>query len=104
MLRFGSDPGPTYAAVSLLAPLFWVFAIAARRGYESRFLGAGPEEYRNLADAALVLFIVVAVASFAVKGDLSRGFIVGFIPLAFVLTLLGRRRLRSWLLPPAAVG
>src|SRR5207237_9790879 len=68
-----------------------------RRGYESRFLGAGPEEYRNIADATLVLFIVIAVASFVFKGDLSRGVIVGFLPLAFVLTALGRRRLRAWL-------
>ena len=97
LLRFGSDPGPTYVAVSVLAPVLWFLAIASRRGYENRFLGAGPEEYRNLADAALMLFIVVAVASFAFKGGLSRAFIVGFIPLAFVLTLLGRRRLRFWL-------
>lgn len=39
LLRVGSDPGPTYAAVSLLAPVLWVLAIAARRGYETRFLG-----------------------------------------------------------------
>ena len=97
LLRFGSDPGPTYAAVSVLAPVLWVLAIAARRGYENRFLGTGPEEYRNVADAALALFVVVAVASFAVKLELSRAFIVGFVPLTLVLTLLGRRQLRTWL-------
>jgi exopolysaccharide biosynthesis polyprenyl glycosylphosphotransferase len=97
LLRFGSDPGATYVAVAVLAPVLWVLAIAARRGYENRFLGAGPEEYRSLADAALVLFIVIAVASFVFKSGISRGFIVGFLPLAFVLTLLSRRRLRSWL-------
>ena len=97
LLRFGSDPGVTYVAVAVLAPVLWVLAIAARRGYENRFLGAGTEEYRNLADAALVLFIVIAVASFVFKSGISRGFIIGFLPLAFVLTLLSRRRLRSWL-------
>jgi hypothetical protein len=97
LLRFGPEPDVTYVALSVLAPLLWVLVIASRRGYENRFLGAGPEEYRSLGDAALVLFIVIAVASFTVKSDLSRGFIVGFIPLAFVLTLLSRRRLRSWL-------
>src|SRR5947199_110576 len=70
---------------------------AARRGYEDRFLGTGPEEYRNLVDAALLFFIVITVVSFVLKGDLSRGLIVGFLPLAFVTTLLGRRRLRTWL-------
>jgi exopolysaccharide biosynthesis polyprenyl glycosylphosphotransferase len=97
LLRFGSDPGSAYVVLSVVAPVLWVLTIAARRGYESRFLGAGPEEYRTLADAALALFIVIAVASFALKGDLSRGFIVGFLPLALVVSLLGRRRLRSWL-------
>jgi len=97
LLRFGSAPGPTYLALTLLAPLLWVVAIAARRGYEDRFLGTGPEEYRNLVDAALLFFIVITVVSFVLKGDLSRGLIVGFLPLAFVTTLLGRRRLRTWL-------
>jgi exopolysaccharide biosynthesis polyprenyl glycosylphosphotransferase len=97
LVRFGSDPGSTYVVLTLLAPVLWVLVIAARRGYESRYLGAGPEEYRTLADAALGLFIVIAVASFALKGDLSRGFIVGFLPLALVVTLIGRRALRGWL-------
>jgi exopolysaccharide biosynthesis polyprenyl glycosylphosphotransferase len=97
LVRFGSAPESTYVLLSLLAPVLWVLVIAARRGYESRFLGDGPEEYRTLADAALALFTVIAVASFALKGDLSRGFILGFLPLAFVVTLLGRRRLRTWL-------
>src|SRR3954454_13162661 len=97
LLRFGTAPGSTYLVLTLLAPALWVLAIALRRGYEDRFLGAGPEENRSLADATLVLFIVIAVADFTLKSDLSRGFIVGFLPLAFVATGLSRRRLRGWL-------
>src|SRR4051794_27455232 len=97
LLRFGTTPGSTYLVLTLLAPALWVLAIALRRGYEDRFLGTGPEEYRSLADATLVLFIVIAVADFTLKSDLSRGFIVGFLPLAFVATGLSRRRLRGWL-------
>ena len=97
LMRFGTDPGPAYLVLSLLAPALWVLAVAARRGYEARFLGTGPEEYRSVADATLVLFIVIAVASFVLKTDLSRGFIVGFLPLTFVATVLGRRQLRGWL-------
>src|SRR3954454_8141688 len=100
LLRFGTAPGSTYLVLTLLAPALWVLAIALRRGYEDRFLGAGPEEYRSLADATLVLFIVIAVADFTLKSDLSRGFIVGFLPLAFVATGLRRRWLRRWLYPP----
>ncbi len=97
LVRFGSDPEPMYVALTFLAPFLWVLAIASRRGYERRFLGSGLEEYRNLADAVLVLFTVLAVASFALKSDLSRGFLVGFLPSALVITGLGRRQLRSWL-------
>ena len=97
LVRFGSDPESRYIALTLLAPLLWVLAIASRRGYERRFLGTGPEEYRSLADAALVLFTVLAVASFVLKSDLSRGFLVVFLPSVLVLTGLGRRQLRSWL-------
>jgi len=97
LVRFGSDPESRYVALTLLAPLLWVLAIASRRGYERRFLGTGPEEYRSLADAALVLFTVLAVASFVLKSDLSRGFLVVFLPSVLVLTGLGRRQLRSWL-------
>jgi exopolysaccharide biosynthesis polyprenyl glycosylphosphotransferase len=95
--RFGSTPDPVYVAAGLVAPVLWVLAVGLRHGYEVRFLGAGPYEYRNLADAALVLFTLIAISSFALKGDLSRGFIIGFLPLAFVLSLLARRRLRAWL-------
>jgi exopolysaccharide biosynthesis polyprenyl glycosylphosphotransferase len=97
VLRFGPAPTATYVALTLLAPLLWVVAVALRHGYENRFLGTGPEEYRSLADGAFVVFIVIAVASFASKTDLSRGFILEFIPLAFLLALLSRRALRSWL-------
>jgi exopolysaccharide biosynthesis polyprenyl glycosylphosphotransferase len=97
LLRFGVEPSPTYLTAALLAPVLWVFAVAVRRGYELRFLGAGPDEYRNLADAALVLFTLIAIWSFSLKGDLSRAVIIGFLPLAFVLSLVARRRLRSWL-------
>ncbi|HVN10643.1 MAG TPA: sugar transferase [Kineosporiaceae bacterium] len=97
LLRFGAAPSAAYVTVTLLAPVMWVLAIASRRGYENRFLGAGPEEYRSVADAALVLFTVLAVASFVLKTDLSRGFLLVFLPAALVLTVVFRRRLRSWL-------
>jgi exopolysaccharide biosynthesis polyprenyl glycosylphosphotransferase len=95
--RFGSTPDPVYVAAGLVAPVLWVLAVGLRHGYEARFLGAGPDEYRNLADAAFVLFTLIAISLFALKGDLSRGFIIGFLPLAFVLSLVARRRLRTWL-------
>ena len=55
-VRFGVTPHPAYLALSLVIPFVWVLAIFAQRGYERRFLGTGPEEYRRVADAGLLLF------------------------------------------------
>jgi exopolysaccharide biosynthesis polyprenyl glycosylphosphotransferase len=96
VVRFGSEPNQTYVAITLVAPVLWLMTIALRRGYENRFMGTGPEEYRRLADATLVLFTVIAVASFAFKSDLSRGYLFGFLPAAFAMSLVARRRLRTW--------
>jgi len=97
VVRFGHEAQPGYVALCLTAPVIWTLVIALQRGYENRFLGTGPEEYRRLADAALVLFVVAAVLSFSVKGEFSRGFLFAALPEAFVISFVGRRRLRSWL-------
>ncbi|MFZ0160666.1 MAG: hypothetical protein WAL50_16680, partial [Kineosporiaceae bacterium] len=97
VVRFGAEATASYIAISLLAPALWVAAVASQRGYESRFLGTGPDEYRRLADATLVLFALTAAVSFAFKGDLSRGYIVVALPVALGLSFVGRRQLRSWL-------
>lgn len=96
-LRFGSEPSLVYVVISMIAPVVWIVVVASQRGYENRFLGSGPDEYRRLADATLILFAMAAVVSFALKGDLSRGVLAVFLPEAFLFSLLGRRRLRSWI-------
>ena len=60
-VRFGVTPHPAYLALSLVIPFVWVLAIFAQRGYERRYLGTGPEEYRRVADAGLLLFAGIAV-------------------------------------------
>ncbi|HEX2805766.1 MAG TPA: sugar transferase [Kineosporiaceae bacterium] len=97
LLRFGPTPHLTYVGITAVAPPLWVAVMATQRGYDHRFLGNAREERRRLADATLVLFAVVAVASFTFHGELSRGYVLAALPEAFVLSLLGRRLLRSWL-------
>lgn len=96
-LRFGSHPATTYVALTALAPVFWLAAVGVKGGYERRFLGTGPEEYRRLADATLLLFVVLAAASFASKSDISRAYVMISLPAAFLFSYVGRRQLRSWL-------
>jgi exopolysaccharide biosynthesis polyprenyl glycosylphosphotransferase len=96
-LRFELRPTATYLVVTLLAPITWTGVVAAQRGYERRFLGVGPDEYRRLADATLVLFALAAVLSFAFKGEFSRGVLALFLPAVFLFSFLSRARLRRWL-------
>src|SRR4051794_31990550 len=46
--RFGTTPTPVYLLIALALPLAWLAIVAAQRGYEQRFLGTGPEEYRKI--------------------------------------------------------
>src|SRR3712207_9422651 len=57
-VRFGVDPNATHVICALLIPVVWFSAVAAHRGYERRFIGTGPEEYRRVADAGVILFAV----------------------------------------------
>ena len=97
LVRFHDEMRLTYVLLTMLAPLVWVVAVAAQRGYERRFLGTGPGEYRRLADATLLVFAGAAGLSFSLKGDLSRGYVVISLPLVLGLSFVGRRQLRSWL-------
>ena len=95
--RFGTTPTPIYLLIALAMPIAWLAVVAAQRGYEQRFLGTGPEEYRKIADAGLLLFTSIAVVSYAFRGEIARGYVFVAVPLTIVLTLLVRRQLRSWI-------
>jgi len=97
MVRFGTAPQLNYLALTLLLPAGWLAIIAAQRGYERRFLGTGPDEYRKIADAGLVLFAAIAMVSYVLRGEVARGYVFIDIPVTIVLTLLARRQLRSWI-------
>ena len=70
--------------------------VTLKRGYEHRFLGRGPDEYRRLWDAGLLLFITTAVLSFSVKEDVARGYVFLVVPLTVALTALYRHALRRY--------
>ena len=78
-------PQVAYVALSLAVPILWVLLVAIKRGYEQRFLGRGPEEYRRLWEAGLLLFITMAVLSFSVKGDVARGYVCLVVPMTLVV-------------------
>ncbi|QXJ21532.1 sugar transferase [Actinomadura graeca] len=99
LFRFGDDtaaPRPD-AMLAAALPLIWVGWVAATRAYESRFFGAGSEEYRRILDAGISLTAAVAILSYATKAEVARGFVVVTLPTVTLLSLLGRYRLRKHL-------
>jgi exopolysaccharide biosynthesis polyprenyl glycosylphosphotransferase len=96
-VRFGTAPGPGYLLLAVGLPIAWLAIVAAQRGYEQRFLGTGPEEYRKVADAGLILFTSIAVVSYALRGEIARGYVFIAVPTTILFTLLLRRQLRSWI-------
>ncbi|GLY28700.1 sugar transferase [Kineosporia sp. NBRC 101731] len=96
VVRFG-EPDPTYIAFTLLLPMLWIAIITAQRGYERRFLGTGPEEYRRINQAGLMMFCLIAVVSYALRSEVARGYVFLAIPVTLLLTLAFRRQLRGWI-------
>jgi hypothetical protein len=86
------------ANLALVLPVVWVAVIAAAHGYERRFLCTGPQEYRRVLNAALTTFVLFVVVSFSFDSALARGYLFTAVPLCLLLTVLGRRQLRRWIL------
>src|SRR6185295_9212664 len=54
--------------------------------------------------SGLVLFLAIGVTSYALRGDIARGYVMIVVPATVGLTALVRRRLRSWLFRLRAQG
>ncbi len=100
LVRFGPERAPESPApfwLAVLLPLVWVVSMLVSRSYEHRFLWVGPEEFRRVFFAAVLLLAVVGTVSWAFKLDVARGFVVLALPLAALLTLVQRYAQREWL-------
>jgi exopolysaccharide biosynthesis polyprenyl glycosylphosphotransferase len=99
-LRFG-DAAAAAAPASLwtlaLLPALWVGAMLVARSYEERYLWVGPEEFRRVFAAAVLLLATFGTVAWALRLDVARGFVVVALPLAMGLTLAQRYAHRRWL-------
>lgn len=89
------NPRWGYLALSAGLPLLWLAAMAAARAYEARFLSIGFEEFRRVLSAAVAVTAVVATASWVTKTQIARGYVLIALPMATLLTLLGRYLIRK---------
>ncbi|MBL7502300.1 sugar transferase [Frankia sp. CNm7] len=96
-IQFAQTPTSSrpYLFITLGLPIAWIAAVALNRGYEHRFLGGGSEEFRRVLNAAVRLVALVAVASYATKAEVARGYLLILFPTATVLTLAGRVVVRA---------
>ena len=100
LVRFGGEAGaPVLSPLLsvLLLPPVWGVAMLLSRAYEQRYLWLGPEEFRRVFSAAVMLLAALGTISWAFKLELARGFVVVVVPLAALLTLLQRYVQRLWL-------
>lgn len=84
-----------YLLFTALMPVSWVVSIALAGGYDARFVGLGPDEFRKVLNVGASLTAAVAVISFVTKSDIARGYIVVALPCATALDLLARCGLRK---------
>ena len=98
--RFGEHLGYDhqwgYIALSASLPVLWLAAMSVARAYEPRFLTVGYEEYRRVLIAAVAVIATVGTFSWATKAEVARGYVIIALPLATMLTLLGRYSARKF--------
>jgi exopolysaccharide biosynthesis polyprenyl glycosylphosphotransferase len=97
-VRFVSQQGfvpASYLAFAVALPALWCVSVALAGGYEARFIGAGSDEFRRVLNAAVGLAAGVAIASYALKLDFARGYVVIALPSAAAFDLAARYRLRK---------
>jgi FlaA1/EpsC-like NDP-sugar epimerase len=98
--RFGDPPDSMYLwgyiALSVSLPVLWLALMSVARAYETRFLTVGYEEFRRVLIAAVAVIATVGTLSWATKAEVARGYVIIALPLATILTLLGRYSARRF--------
>jgi exopolysaccharide biosynthesis polyprenyl glycosylphosphotransferase len=88
--RFGAQITVGYVLLGATLPVLWLACVAIERGYETRYFGTGPEEFRSIIRAAVALTAVVAIASYATKSEVARGFVVLAVPFTCLAAMFAR--------------
>ena len=97
LLRFGVDGAVSlrHIVLTALLPAVWLLLLVCLRAYELRFLHLGSDELRRVLHAGIGLAIAGSVASYALKLELARGYLLALVVLTTVATLAGRSVLRT---------
>jgi len=88
--RFGAQINVGYIVLGAVLPIAWLACVALERGYETRYFGTGPEEFRSIIRAAVMLTALVAITSYATKSQVARGFVVLAVPMTCFAAMFAR--------------
>ena len=86
---------PTYVSLVFVVVASWMIVLVLRGAYDTRVLGVGSEEFKRVVSATATVFGAVAIVVFALKLDLSRGFVLITFSLGLLLLLVVRWSLRA---------
>jgi exopolysaccharide biosynthesis polyprenyl glycosylphosphotransferase len=106
LVRFGTEGirtevGPVsanYWALSILIMLTWIVTLGAFRTRDSRVIGIGATEYKQVINASALAFGLLAILFLILQVDIARGFFILTLPLGVGGLLLERWLWRKWLL------
>jgi exopolysaccharide biosynthesis polyprenyl glycosylphosphotransferase len=84
-----------YFVMTASLPFLWVVTLTLCRAYEPRLIGVGSEEFRRVLQSGFVLTATVAIAAYATKTDVARGYVVMALPFATGLNIMARYKLRK---------
>ena len=87
-----------YALLPVPLTLAWSLALQVNGAYDHRRLGTGPQAYTSILRSTGVSFILLALVSYILKLQISRGFVIVTFPVAALLLTLTCWQWRVWLL------
>jgi exopolysaccharide biosynthesis polyprenyl glycosylphosphotransferase len=103
-IRFAGEVTPHYLALSLTLPVLWLAALWLAGAYDVRFIGTGSDEFRRVLNAGVSLTAAVAIFSYAVNAEVSRGYVVIALPSVTLFDLVARYAARKRLHRRRAAG
>lgn len=86
-----------YVSLVIVVVAAWMAMLVLRGSYDTRILGVGSEEFKRVVAATATMFGVIAIVVFALKLELSRGFVLITFAVGIILLLTVRWSLRAWL-------
>ena len=93
-----------YWLVSLLIVATWLVTLEVFHTRDSRVVGVGASEYKQVMNASVVTFSMLAIAMLILQIDVARLYLVLAFPLGIVTLILERWLWRKWLLHQRTFG